>query len=491
MARTLVKLPVMPPRQYQVDFWKAMDVDNIKRVILSYPRRGGKDLTCAMYLGRQAIQNYGAYWIFGPTKREAVDIYWGSPREIEYLDPITGELVKRTGSLLDIAIPHEIRKKTNQSENYIELINGSVIKLGGTGEGGFVGITGLGFIVTEYSLPNHADDILPLIDPILDESGGWCIINGTQREEDNQLNQLIETTSNDPNWYTTYQTMEDTKTGYFISEDGKYNINPELVGQVEPFSGKPYTNLQDRINISPHMKNKYIREYLNIPLEGGLQGYYEAQMDLIDKAKELAEWNSTRPVYTAWDLGMSDKTTITFFQFDQDKNIHVIDYYENNGQSVEHYINIVKNKVYRYGRHFVPVDSANRSYQLGLTLPQFCKQFHNFQMTTLHKTVSLKSDIELVREVMSKVRFDTKNAKQLIKSLWSYHEGENGKPCHKNACKECNGASHAADSFRYMCVAINANLCIPMLSGEQNTLPTEVGTYNQNQRMNNLPLFAN
>ena len=66
------------------------------------------------------------------------------------------------------------------------------------------------------------------------------------------------------------------------------------------------------------------------------------------------------PVNTAWDLGMDDSTTIWFHQRVGLEN-RIIDYYENNGESLAHYVRVMKEeKEYIYGKHFLPHDVAVR-----------------------------------------------------------------------------------------------------------------------------------
>lgn len=51
--------------------------------------------------------------------------------------------------------------------------------------------------------------------------------------------------------------------------------------------------------------------------------------------------------YTAWDLGISDYTSIVFFQAHEGK-IRIVDYLESNGKSLEYYAKLLSEKNYRY-----------------------------------------------------------------------------------------------------------------------------------------------
>ena len=454
---------------HQMAFWKAAD-SGIRRFILSYPRRGGKDLTSCSYLAREALKTKGTYWILGETKTQAIGIYWNTKSDIKFKDHYTQKTISVYGSILDICIPHKIRQKTNVTDKSITLHNGSVIKLGGTSDESFVGQTGLGFIITEYSLSKHSDFMLALLNPILSQSGGWLIVNGTQRTDDNRLLKMIVDNKNSKMWFVDWLTMGDLKEYCWVSEPNpltglkEFDINPHLLGKIHYLRGTPIENIQHTVDSEPHRKSWYMREYLNIPTSIEENSYYEEELQLTDSLGHINNvdvyHDSTKPVYTAWDLGMQDSTAITFFQIDIDNNPIIIDYYESKGHNVGFYIDVIKGKLYTYGNHFVPIDSSKRSYQLGVDLVEFARNALGFTMTKLPKTLSLRADIELVRDLIPKTKFREDTTEGLLKCLYGYHEDERtGKPKH-------NSTSHGADSFRYMCVAIQAGMVVPILSSK-------------------------
>lgn len=65
------------------------------------------------------------------------------------------------------------------------------------------------------------------------------------------------------------------------------------------------------------------------------------------------------PVYTTWDLGVNDSTTICFWQ-DVGMERRLIDYYEASGEGFGHYAKILKDKGYNYSRHYMPHDAEHR-----------------------------------------------------------------------------------------------------------------------------------
>ena len=55
-------------------------------------------------------------------------------------------------------------------------------------------------------------------------------------------------------------------------------------------------------------------------------------------------------VNVAFDLGVSDMFTMWFWQ-EVGREIHFIDYYENSGVGLDHYVKVLKDKPYSYGSY--------------------------------------------------------------------------------------------------------------------------------------------
>ena len=76
-------------------------------------------------------------------------------------------------------------------------------------------------------------------------------------------------------------------------------------------------------------------------------------------------------VHLVWDLGIDDSMTIGFWQRTS-TDLRLIDYYENEGQGMQHYWDILEkkrnNKHYVYGTHFVPHDANKRELISGQTV---------------------------------------------------------------------------------------------------------------------------
>ena len=239
--------------------------------------------------------------------------------------------------------------------------------------------------------------------------------------------------------------------GYFDSLQAKHGISL-TDGQKTWYQAKERTLGED-------MK----REYPSLPSEAfeqSIEGaYYAKQFGFLYANNRIADLpdNDHLPIDTYWDLGVSDSTTIWFIRQVGDE-YHVVDYYENSGEGLNHYLKVLKDKGYKYGRHVAPHDIDNR--QLGAnhakTLRELARdgyeidgERYSVSFDVVPRTTNINEDIEKVRQILPKCAFDAIKCEQGIKALESYRKEWNDKlgvwrdrPLH-------DWSSHGADAFRY------------------------------------------
>jgi len=118
------------------------------------------------------------------------------------------------------------------------------------------------------------------------------------------------------------------------------------------------------------------REYPSTPaeaFEASIEGAYcadqLAQAELQGRVGTFKHEPSL-PVSTAWDLGVGDSTAIWFWQKYRDK-IQIVGYYENSGEGLPHYVEVLKDCQKRhdwtYGSHIVPHDARVKDFGSGRT----------------------------------------------------------------------------------------------------------------------------
>lgn len=157
-----------------------------------------------------------------------------------------------------------------------------------------------------------------------------------------------------------------------------------------------------------------------------------------------ALYDKTLPVHTAWDLGYDDSTAIWFWQVSNGPEIRWIDCYEASGEDIAHYVEMLAEKKYEYGRHYVPHDAANKLLAAGGR--SIVQQAYGLgiKMTVVAAT-SQQNQIEALRLILNNSWFDNKTLDG-IKALMAYHfKYDEDKACFKNK-PEHDWSSHYADA---------------------------------------------
>ena len=308
-------------REYQVEPWNETMHEDFKRGIFVIPRRNGKDILSWNILIAKAMQRRALYYYMAPFYNQVRQIIW------EGFD-FEGK------RFLDYIPPELIENKT-KLDMRIDLVNGSQIKLQGSDQiDRIVGTNPYGIVFTEFSL--HKPEAWDYLRPILAENGGWAIFNGTPRGQ-NHFYDLYNFALAHPQWYVQYLTCEDT------------GIPTKEAIQDEIKSGMP----------EARAKQEFYCSWM-----AGVVGAYFA--NLIEQTRadgriKNVPHDPSLPVYDVWDLGVGDANAIWFFQL-LGNEIRLIDYYENVGEGMPHYIKYCQSLPYVYGEHFAPHDIKVRDY---------------------------------------------------------------------------------------------------------------------------------
>lgn len=390
----------------------------IKRAVLVFHRRAGKEVMCWNYMIREAAcSRVGTYCYFFPTSRLGRRILWdGANKEGKrFLDYIPKELIK--GS------PNGVEMK-------IELVNGSVIQIMGTDQIINVGINPVGCVFSEFSLQEPKS--WEYVRPILRENGGWAVFNFTPRGK-NHAYELYLMANNNPAWFCQRLTVDDTGvlTPEDIEEERREGMSEDLIQQ------EYYTNFDQGI------EGAYYAKYLNKAENEGRVGNVPYDPHVL--------------VDTYWDLGVSDSTAIIFAQ-NVGNEIHIIDLYTAEGEGLDHYSRVLDTKAkecgWKYGRHIAPHDIQVRELGAGAqTRMQIARQLGlNFEICP---NISIIEGIEHVRGLWPRLWIDKNKCTYFLKCVENYHKSYNerlniysDKPCH-------DWSSHVNDALRYLAVSQN------------------------------------
>lgn len=162
-------------------------------------------------------------------------------------------------------------------------------------------------------------------------------------------------------------------------------------------------------------------------------------------------YERNKPVHTFWDLGRADRTSIWFAQI-IGFEFRVIDFYENSGEALGHYLKTLQGKPYVYGDHWLPHDANNELLASERTIAQQMRGA-GFTVRITPKT-KVADGINAARSLFPNVWFDADKCADGLNHLRRYRydvdpdTGQFSKePLHDDA-------SHAADAFRYLAVAL-------------------------------------
>ena len=396
------------PRDYQKRVLQKLD-SNIKRVVLSWHRRCGKDVTIINWCIKKLVQETSTCFYVMPTYAQAKKVIW---------DAITND-----GKRMLDYIPKELIAQQNQQEMKIRFTNGSLFQLIGSDNiDAIMGTNPHIVVFSEFAL--QSPDAWDFIRPILRVNGGTAIFISTPRGR-NHFYDIYRMAETRPDWFVELLTYKDTGvlTDEEIDKERQEGMSEELIQQ----------------------------EYM-CSFDRGVDGAFYAalitKMRAEDRITDLI-YDPYKPVYTSWDLGWDDTTCVLFFQLEEDK-IKIIDCEERNNTTLLKWKQILDERGYRYAQHLFPHDVRHvDGLSTGLTREELLEDLQ-IPVTVVPRSY-VPDGIEAVKAILtSKVWIDEKKCLLAIKAFENYHREYDekkkiykDKPCH-------NWASHFSDSLRYL-----------------------------------------
>lgn len=400
-----------------------MDGGDARAVLVGH-RRWGKD-DVALHLTAVASQKrIGNYWHMLPEYGQARKAVWDA------VNPRTG---KRR---IDEAFPEAIRKQTRKQEMLIEMKSGSVWQLVGSDNyNSLVGSPPIGVIFSEYSIANPL--AWAYIRPILAENRGFALFIYTSRG-DNHGKKLYEMARDsmrrDGDWYA--EVCPVYKTDVFTEKMLERELR-ELVLEWGPEEGEAIYNQEYLCSFDGAIAGSYYSRVVNAAIREG--------------RVRFVPYLIGHEVYTFWDLGMDDSTTIWFAQMVGDE-IRFIDYYENSRQSLDHYAQVLLNeKKYLYGDHYMPHDATSQSLQTGESVQEFAEGLGIKPVITVERpknTAAVIAGINQGRRVFNRCFFDENKCEAGLAALSAYRSGYDKKKRKMGTRPIHDWTSHAADAFR-------------------------------------------
>ncbi len=412
------------PRPYQLDALEALD-SGTKRLVICWARGLGKDLFAMNYLIKKAMEVPGVYLHCFPNYNQAKRAIWKSVHvthdgeSIAYLDHI----------------PKEIIKNKNSSEMMITLVNGSiycVMGLDGKNAMRARGMNPTFVILSEYAFMDP--ESWRTLEPRVKQNKGAAIFISTPNGQNHFYELYNHAKSDTKNYYASLVTVEDAGT-----------LNNEDIEQLRK-EGVPEDFIQ--------------QEYFCSFKRGAEGSYYGKQIQKARDEERICNLPiiPDLPIHTSWDIGIGDSASIWFFQALRNGTYNFINFYENSGEGLEHYVKYLNNfklaNNIEWGTHFVPHDMKNREFTSGVDRLETAREF-GFDMTVVPKK-PIDEGIQAARSIIPLCKFDAIKCAHGLKCLDFYRKKWNeslkcyyDEPLHDRW-------SHGADSFRYASTGIKS-----------------------------------
>jgi phage terminase large subunit len=405
------------PRDYQCEALQALDNGSVLN-IWCWSRRGGKDFTAFGYAVKKMVEQPMNVVLIFPTKAQGYEAFWTNIENdgLSTLDHIPGALVA---------------SRTNSPTNMkVTLKNGSTFTLLGASEPDALrGANAKLYIFSEFVDINA--EALEVIRPIVAVNGGQIILQSTPKIDGisgGTFKILFDRAMNNPKQYASRITAD-----RYLSAEVLEDLRQETIAK----NGNDF---------------KWRQEYMCDWGQASSTSYYGMILEIMKENGKVGRhpYDSAHPVYTAWDLGMSDSTAVTFFQY-IDRRVRIIDYYETHDIGSEPIVRFVLSKHYNYAWHFFPHDGAVRDSDAIQRIEKI--RDHGLLNSSLLKREPVEDGIKRVVEMLTLSVINEGTTEELLRKLMLYKRkfnpltGDYLGPEHKSE-------SHAADSIRYVYAAI-------------------------------------
>lgn len=392
------------PREHQL---KVHDLLEGKRfaVVVAH-RRFGKTVAALNHLIREAVLNEREtprYAYIAPTYGQAKRVAWDYL--VKYTTPLGG-----TNNISELRVDFWGRRIQLYGSDNPDSLRGQFFD---------------GVIIDEVGDQNPKiwTDI---IRPALTDRKGWCLFIGTPKGH-NHFKELRDRAEKEDGW-------------------GLLEFKASETGVVDEVELKAAKNEMG--------EDKYRQEF-ECSFDAAVEGSYYGQIlnELEDKKhmQEIPREELSR-TFTAWDLGMGDSTSIWVAQL-VGTEVRLIDYYENHGVGLDHYVKWIRDNDYIKAQHILPHDVRVRELGTGKSRLEMLEEAG--LEVKIAPRMSLDDGIQAVRRLLPRCWFNVPKVQIGLNCLRNYRRDYDEKrkifyerPLH-------DWSSHGSDSFRYLALGLD------------------------------------
>jgi hypothetical protein len=392
------------PREHQLKVHELLEGKRFAVVVAH--RRFGKTVAALNHLIREAVLNTKEtprYAYIAPTYGQAKRVAWDYL--VKYTTPLGG-----TNNISELRVDFWGRRIQLYGSDNPDSLRGQFFD---------------GVIIDEVGDQNPKiwTDI---VRPALTDRKGWCLFIGTPKGH-NHFKELRDRAEKEEGW-------------------GLLEFKASETGVVDETELKAARN---------EMGEDKFRQEFECSFDAAVEGSYYGQIlnELEDKKhmQEIPREELSR-TFTAWDLGMGDSTSIWVAQL-VGTEVRLIDYYENHGVGLDHYVKWIKDNDYAKAEHILPHDVRVRELGSGKSRLEMLEE--SGLEIKIAPRMGLDDGIQAVRRLLPRCWFNVPKVQTGLNCLRNYRRDYDEKrkifyerPLH-------DWSSHGSDSFRYLALGLD------------------------------------
>lgn len=392
---------------WQKEVFKTIDKHKYNVAVIH--RRAGKTVLMILYLLYRALKT--------------------PKRDFAYIWPYTNQVKEIAWAYLKNFASQVPDTDVNNTELRATFANWSRIRLFGSDNPDSMRWLNIsGAILDEYAQINPSlfgEILFPMINFFGDE--GFAIFIGTPKGYDSFYDIYKKAQANDK-WSSTLMTVEQTGT-----------LSEEDIEEARSQISEVQFQQEYMCNFDVAVKGSYYWEYI-----ADLRQENRLINNLYDKALE---------VNVHFDLWMDDATSIIFSQVHWTE-LRVVDYEEHHWRGLEFYVELLRNKNYKYWTIHLPHDANVRELWTGTTRLETFRRMMSEEDVQILPRLSIMDWINAVREAFPNIYWESRLDLDLSKLSLYEAEFDEKKWIFKNKPKH-DDTSHLADAVRYMCTSYN------------------------------------
>lgn len=392
------------PREQQLAIHELMDSKRFGVVVAH--RRMGKTVSAINHLIKEALLNQKEaprYAYIAPTYGQAKRVAWDYL--VKYAEPLGG-----TSNISELRVDFWGRRIQLFGSDNPETLRGQYFD---------------GVILDEIGDQNPKiwTDVCR---PSLVDRQGWCLFIGTPKGH-NHFKELRDRAEKEDGW-------------------GLLEFKASETGVVDETELKAAKNEMG--------EDKYRQEF-ECSFDAAVEGSYYGQMlNELEEKKHMQEIprEEISRTFTAWDLGMGDSTSIWVAQL-VGTEVRLIDYYENHGVGLDHYVKWIKDNDYLKAEHILPHDVRVRELGTGKSRLEMLEEAG--LEVKIAPRMGLDDGIQAVRRLLPRCWFNVPQVQIGLNCLRNYRRDYDEKrkifyerPLH-------DWSSHGSDSFRYLALGLD------------------------------------